>query len=36
VEIEAVKEAAGAGGLELERVSGEGTQYCYLLLRSST
>ena len=33
VEIDAVESAADAGAMDLERVIGEGTQFCYLLMR---
>ncbi|MGI8726282.1 MAG: class I SAM-dependent methyltransferase [Solirubrobacterales bacterium] len=33
VDLETLAEAAGAGGCELARVSGEGTQWCAVLLR---
>ena len=33
VELDRVAEAAAAAGLELEQVSGAGTQFCYVLAR---
>ena len=33
VDLDALRSAAGDGGLEVERLAGEGTQYCWALLR---
>ena len=35
VELESLREAAGRGGLELERVVGEGTQFCLIRARKA-